>query len=123
MSVVYGKRSLSDMEFWKQMIKLEREVRNSLLHDFGIKNRIREPDFYSRICKMEEEDAEAFKALCEKYDLISIVDKYPEWMIDDFRSAILRIIREIKQDIPEWSLEQEKKYKKRSCAERTRYDY
>ena len=39
MSVVYGKRSLSDMEFWKQMIKLEREVRNSLLHDFGIKNR------------------------------------------------------------------------------------
>jgi len=38
MSVVYGKRSLSDMEFWKQMLKLEREVRNSLLHDFGIKN-------------------------------------------------------------------------------------
>ena len=99
MSVVYGDRGLATLEVWKHMLKIEREVRSSLLRDFGIKSRAREPDFYSKVYKMEPKDGAAFEFLCDKYGLISAVDEYPQWMVEDYRHALLSIIRNIKQNI------------------------
>lgn len=99
MSVVYGKRGLSDMEFWKQLCRLEKEIIFLLLHDFGVKNRSREPDFYSRILKFSDEDATAFKELCEKYGITKITDDYPEWLITRYREKVLDTLASIKKNV------------------------
>ena len=99
MSVVYGDRGLSDMEFWKQLCRLEKDIIFLLLHDFGVKNRSREPDFYCRILKFTEEDRKAFTELCEKYGISKVTDNYPEWLINRYRDKVLDILAKIKQNI------------------------
>ncbi len=99
MSVVYGERGLSAMEFWKQVCRLEKDIIFILLHDFGIKNRTKTPDFYTRILNFTEEDAAKLKELCDKYNITKITDQYPEWLIKYFRETILKIITQLKQNI------------------------
>ena len=99
MSVVYGKRGLSEMEFWKHLCRMEKDMIFLLLHDFGVKNRSREPDFYCRILKFSEEDAKIFKELCDKYSIAKITDDYPEWLINRYRDRILDILAAMKQNI------------------------
>ena len=99
MSVVYGKRGLSDMEFWKFLCRIEKNMIFLLLHDFGVKNRSREPDFYCRILKFSEEDKQKLLELCEKYSIGKITDDYPEWLIKRFRDKILDTLASIKQNI------------------------
>lgn len=99
MSVVYGDRGLSEMEFWKQILKIEKLFVIFLLRDFGVKNRSREPEFYIRAYKMSDEDAEMFRKLCETYDIEKITDNYPEWLICKFREDLLNIIQKCKMNI------------------------
>ena len=99
MSVVYGERGLSKMEFWKHLCRMEKEIIFLLLHDFGMKNRSREPDFYCRILKMSEEDRKTFKELCEKYQITRITDDFPEWLITRYRDGVLDILAKIKRNI------------------------
>ena len=99
MSVVYGKRGLSEMEFWKQLCRLETDIIFLLLHDFGVKNRSREPDFFCNILRFSEEDKAKLRMLCAKYDITKITDTYPEWLITRYRERILDIFTSIKKNI------------------------
>lgn len=99
MSVVYGERGLSNMEFWKQLCKMEKDMIFLLLHDFGVKNRSREPDFFFNIMNFSEEDKLKMRMLCIKYDITKITDTYPEWLITRYRDMILNILTKIKQNI------------------------
>lgn len=99
MSVVYSKRGLSEMEFWKQLLKIEKLFIIFLLKDFGVKNRSREPEFYIKAYKMSDEDAEEFTKLCDSYGIAKITDNYPEWLIEKFRSDLLEILQRLKRNI------------------------
>jgi hypothetical protein len=99
MSVVYGERGLSEMEFWKLICRIEKNMIFLLLHDFGVKNRSREPDFFCRILKFSDEDRVSFIELCEKYSISKVTDTYPEWLIEMYRDRILNTLASIKQNI------------------------
>ena len=99
MSVVYGKRGLSEMEFWKHLCRMEKEIIFLLLHDFGVKNRTRDPDFFCKVLRMSEEDRKTLKELCEKYKITKITDDYPEWLINRYRDKVLDTLARIKQNI------------------------
>ncbi len=99
MSVVYGKRGLSQMEFWKMINKIEKEIIFLLLHDFGVKTRTRSPQFYASVEHMNEADVEQFKSICDKYHMQSIEDEYPAWLIEYLRDTTIRTIAKIKRNI------------------------
>lgn len=99
MSVVYGKRGLSEMEFWKHLCRIEKEIIFLLLHDFGVKNRTRDPDFFCKVLKMTDDDRKTLKELCEKYKITKITDDYPEWLINRYRDKVLDTLARIKQNI------------------------
>ena len=64
MSVIKNKRSLSELEFFHNAIKLRREMTSLLLRDFGIKARNKDTQVIPKLYKMEKEDGEAFLKLC-----------------------------------------------------------
>ena len=99
MSVVYGKRGLSSMEFWKQLCRLEKEMIFLLLHDFGVRSRSRQPDFFAKILKMTDEDKRTLLEICEKYSIAKITDDYPEWLINRYRDRVLDTLTRIKQNV------------------------
>ena len=67
MSVLARKRNLSQLEFYANAINLRREITMLLLRDLGIKSTVRNIRVNTK--KMEEEDAEIFTELLEKYQL------------------------------------------------------
>lgn len=99
MSVIKNKRSLSDLEFFHNAIKLRKNMTDLLLRDFGVKARQRDPHIYPKRFAMDKEDGERFLELCDKYKITSIVDDYPKWLIDEFRESILLNLRELLANI------------------------
>lgn len=91
MTVPVSERGKSKPEFhiYHEAAKLRREVTFLLLHDFGIKSRSREPNFYVHAYGMEPTDAAVFKELCHRYCLEHVTDQYPYWIINYFRDQIL----------------------------------
>ena len=91
MTVPVSERSESKPEFhiYHDAAKLRREVTFLLLHDFGVKSRSREPNFYIHAYSMAPDDAAIFKELCHRYCLEHITDKYPYWLINYFRNQVL----------------------------------
>lgn len=86
MSVLARKRSLSKLEFYKNAVKLRKQMVFLLLRDLGIKNRVRNMQITTK--NMEPQDAETVQAIAERYGLIPAVDEYPEWIIDRLRGNI-----------------------------------
>lgn len=99
MSVVASKRGLSDMEFWKNMDMISREVCNIVSRDFGIKPRTREPENLARVYKMSEIDREIVVDICQKYGIARIEETYPRWKLDRYRNRLMDLISGIKADI------------------------
>lgn len=87
------------MEFFHQAYLLRREVTTLLLHDFGVKNRAREPDFYARIYEMSEGDAQDLARLCENYGIARIADEWPSWLIDEFRRGAMTALMDLVKNI------------------------
>lgn len=97
MSVLKSKRNTSSLEYYHQAINLRKEITELLLRDFGIKNKIRKSVSYTK--NMSEEDAEQFQNLVDKYDCSYILEEYPSWLIDKFRSNIMNILFLMMQNI------------------------
>jgi hypothetical protein len=70
-----------------------------LLRNFGAKQKTRSPRLYTAMAKMEEGDKEQFLQLTDKYSMTSIIDEYPEWLIDDARKRILQEVRFLVRNI------------------------
>lgn len=99
MSVPKSDQNLSQMEFWKNACALEKELVFIVLHDFGIKPRVREPNFFAKVYKMKTEDAIVFNGLCEQYGIVRVTEDYPAWVLDFNRCRIIRLLAELKENI------------------------
>jgi hypothetical protein len=51
------------------------------------------------MAKMEEMDKEQFLQITDKYNMTSIIDEYPEWLINDVRNRILQECRFLVRNI------------------------
>lgn len=99
MSVIKNKRSLSDLEFFHNAIKLRTTMTDLLLRDFGIKAKNKNAQVYPKKFKMDKEDGERFMELCEKYQITSIIESYPDWLINEMRTSILENLRQLLANI------------------------
>ena len=110
MSVPKHKRSESPMEFLHNALSLRREMTELLLRDFGVKSRIRKHLKEVRLDEPSKEELEWMKKRygmtaedCQKIDTIinnatydvTELEQYPEWLISYFRSAVLRILENL----------------------------
>lgn len=99
MAVIESKRTLSDMEFFKNANELRKEITMLLLRDFGIKNRTRNLKILTNN-KYEEDDIQIIESIIDKYGLDKdICDEYPKWMIENMRSNILSLCHELIKNI------------------------
>lgn len=99
MSVIKNKRSLSDLEFFHNAIKLRTTMTDLLLRDFGVKAKNKNAQVYPKKFKMDKEDGERFMELCEKYQITSIIESYPDWLINEMRTSILENLRQLLANI------------------------
>ncbi len=93
MSVLVRNRTLSKLEFYKNAINLRKKVTLLLLRDIGIKNRIR--TLRIDIESMDQEDANSFSSIVEKYNIGEIADEHPGWLIDNLRQSIWDLLRDM----------------------------
>jgi len=96
LSVLARKRSLSELEFYANALKLRRDMTFLLLRDLGLKTIVRNMRVNTKM--MEAEDAAAFCGLVDKYQL-KLAGEYPEWLIEKLRSSIWDILRDLMLNI------------------------
>lgn len=102
MSVIKEKRSLSELEFYHNALKIDKELNLLLLKDFGIRDKVRELKYFCDIKKLDSEDKEMFLKIVEKYKMDeNIIESYPLWLIDYYRECILDDMQELFKDITE----------------------
>ena len=70
MSVVKNRRSLSKLEFYNNARKLRGDLTNFLLRDFGVRDKV-------------------YKVINEDGKEVSVTERYPEWLIENFRHTII----------------------------------
>lgn len=70
-----------------------------LLRDFGVKAKNKNAQVYPKKFKMDKEDSERFMELCEKYQITSIIESYPDWLINEMRTSILENLRQLLANI------------------------
>jgi hypothetical protein len=99
MAVPKHQRTLSDMEFFHNLLVLEKRITALLLRDFGTKKKIRSTKMYAMLSRMTDEDREEFQSLCDKYEITRLEDEYPEWMITHFRKMVLEELQRIRRSI------------------------
>jgi hypothetical protein len=80
MSVLKNNRNLSKLEFYHNARKLREDITNFLLRDFGVRDKIR------KIKTTENLD-------------VTVIEEYPEWLIEFFRKSIINILRSLMMNI------------------------
>ena len=97
MSVLARKRTLSQMEFYANAIKLRKSLVFLLLRDLGVKDKVRKLKILTK--DMDKTDAENFVAIAQKYGMASFAEEYPDWIIDKLRTSIWDILRSMMLNI------------------------
>jgi hypothetical protein len=80
MSVLKNNRSLSKLEFYHNARTLREDVTNFLLRDFGVRDKVRK--------SIEVDNVE-----------VTVIEKYPEWLITFFRQGIINTLRNLMMNI------------------------
>lgn len=89
MSVPKHKRNESKLEAFYQATVLRKQITWLLLKDFGIKDKVRSVENFSKKYKMTKSDADTFKELTDKYGIIDIRDQFPEFIVEHWRTILL----------------------------------
>ena len=97
MAVLARKRTLSQMEFYANAIRMRKAFTFLLLRDFGVKTKVRKLRFMTE--GMEDTDAKAFRDIAEKYGMVSCIEDWPEWIIEKMRSSIWDLLRKMTVEI------------------------
>ena len=87
------------MEFYANAVKLRRAITALLLRDFGIKDKVRNIDYFAKCEHMTEGDTKTLISLMDKYNIHRITDEYPLWLVDKFRSSIMDLLRSLIMNI------------------------
>ena len=91
-----SERKHSNFQILADVKKIRNSIVSLCLRDFGVKSRSRSPEFYARVYKMDESDGASFVKLLNKYDVCSqILDEYPQWYIDELRTALIKTAFEL----------------------------
>lgn len=93
MSVLARKRSKSKYEFYTNAIRLRSEVTKLLLRDLGVKTMIR--NLVIKTDKMASQDADLLLGVMERYGLKTFPAEYPMWLIENIRTSIWGILRDM----------------------------
>lgn len=99
MSVPKSDRSISKLEFFKNATELRKDFVDLLLRDFGVKKRKWNIENFSASYHFNDEDAEIMKKLCERYEINGLITEFPEWLIDNERQKILKILNNLIHNI------------------------
>jgi len=99
MSVIKNKRSLSSLEFFHNALELRKEITDLLLRDFGVKDKTRTTNMMPKMYHMTDDDKALFTELCNRYKITSVLEIYPEWLINNIRSGMLDIMRDMIRNI------------------------
>lgn len=87
------------MEFYANAVKLRYAITTLLLRDFGIKDKVRNIDYFAKCEHMTEGDTKTLISLMDKYNIHRITDEYPLWLVDRFRSSLMEICRSLVMNI------------------------
>lgn len=98
MTVPKNKRTTSKLEFFYNVYKLNDKLTRILLRDFGVKKTSRDLKAFTYSAKMNNQDRKDFIGLCNKYG-VNVEADYPLWLIEYYRDWILRILRELVNNI------------------------
>lgn len=71
--VVKNKRNLSSLEFYSHARKMRENMTNFLLRDFGVRNKV-------------------YKQHTQENQQITVIEEYPQWIIDYFRKSIITLL-------------------------------
>lgn len=99
-NVPKSRRKISDLEFYKNAIRLRSGLTKWLLRDFGIKPTNRRVDSFNRKFKLSDEDASTLVSLLDKYGLGNrLTETFPEWWVNSRRVRIDNIVSVLLQEI------------------------
>ncbi len=98
MAVPVGERGVTSKAFMKAAEKLHDDIMNLLLRDFGCRPVNRNLKTFAYHAKFTPEDKDMFIKLCEKYH-IDIESEYPAWIIDYYRTSILKIMDDMMHNL------------------------
>lgn len=100
MSVAVRNRSESEIDYHYDAVMVDQSIFQLALRDFGVKNKARSVDFYTKINKMSEEDAKEFKDIVQRNNLdTGIIENYPEWALDFFRKSLVSTSSRMAYDV------------------------
>ena len=100
MAVLSNLRNLSEMEFYKNAIRMRKNLTNWLLRDFGTK---RNPRSVNQVIKdIEEADKKTIDEIFEKYNKSpnhEFQSEYPDWFVEHERKIIVELLQELVENI------------------------
>lgn len=100
MSVPTRNRSESEIDYHYDAVMVDQSLIQLALRNFGVKDKVRSVDFYTKINKLSKDDAEKFKDIIDRNNLGSkISEEYPQWIIDYFRNKLLQTSDRMAYDI------------------------
>jgi len=88
MTVPKYKRTLSDMEFFHKALELRKAITLILLKNFNIHDKVRRFGLFERMNNISEDDRKKLEEILSKYQIIDILERYPQWFIDDCRKTV-----------------------------------
>jgi hypothetical protein len=99
MTVPKYKRTLSDMEFFHKALELRKAITLILLKNFNIHDKVRRFGLFERMNNISEDDRKKLEEILSKYQIIDILERYPQWFIDDCRKTITDYLRDLIRNI------------------------
>lgn len=123
MSVLNNLRNLSEMEFYKNAIRMRVDLTNWLLRDFGIK---RNPRSVNQVIKnIDKADQKTIDEIFAKYGKSpkhEFESEYPDWFVESERKVIINLLQELVENITTAnSIYPSKEFLHEECAERRKY--
>ena len=100
MSVLKNKRDLSDMEFYKNAIRMNQELTTWMMRNFGTR---RSPRSVNQVIKnIDEDDQKIIDDIFAKYGQSpnhEFVSEFPKWYVDRKRKRLLDLCDELIENI------------------------
>lgn len=100
MSVLKNKRDLSDMEFYKNAIRMNQELATWMMRNFGTR---RNPRSVNQVIKnINEDDQKTIDDVFAKYSQSpnhEFVSEFPEWYVDRKRKRLLDLCDDLIENI------------------------
>ena len=93
MTVIKRFRSESKLEVLHTAQRLRRDITLLMLHDFGVRPKVRELQLETK--GMSPEDGQMFLAIAEKYGISKADAEWPSWLIGKIRDSLFEILRQL----------------------------